>query len=222
MFHLLLLSINRLNNTRAAVFTLLLHILLLVDHMTIFYLYLLQQALSVCVAAVKSRPVLHPQCGYVYSFGIILCNLLYLKLENHSVAPFITVNEPSAVFTLLFHLWLPRDHIARIYLCVDFCPLICLLIYCLFVMMLLGCLSVVYPALFIYYLLLYCSYATRRRYIPTGKLYRTLNMKLIHVVFEKQCGLFTISLPRSFFLSQYQKETVTVCNMYRYLFHLHC
>ena len=34
--------------------------------LTRIYLYLLQQAISACVAAVKSRPVLRPQCSCLY------------------------------------------------------------------------------------------------------------------------------------------------------------
>jgi len=35
------------------------------DHFIIVYLYLLKQALSPCVAAAKSRPILRPKCSYL-------------------------------------------------------------------------------------------------------------------------------------------------------------
>ena len=41
---------------QTAIFTLLLHILLPGENITRMYLYLLKQALSVCMAAVKSSP----------------------------------------------------------------------------------------------------------------------------------------------------------------------
>ena len=83
VLYLALLSMNILNQTQTAVFTLQVHLLLPGDLITRMYLYLLEQALGACDVAVNIAPyfVLSAVSYTFWYFETIYCNSVYSKIE---------------------------------------------------------------------------------------------------------------------------------------------